>query len=257
MAQGNLEYYREMCTIIVWQNCWPTVPLLLATNRDEHLSRDWISPLVQEGANRKFVAPKDLQAGGTWLGINDAGVFVGITNRFGALGQPDRITRGRLVTLALEGGSAKECIEQILTIEPFSFNPFHLVVADRSTGFVLRSDGQTFHTEVLRKGVSIITERSFSSAESMREEGLEVKLAEMSELGSPPEDEFLEELLRQHDEVGFDGVCVHVPDMEYGTRSSAIIRFSERRGEVEFKWANGPPCETPFQDFALPWSERY
>lgn len=53
------------------------------------------------------MAPRDDVAGGTWLGVNAAGVFVGITNRY--LGPKDdaRVSRGALVTRALALPSAR------------------------------------------------------------------------------------------------------------------------------------------------------
>ncbi|HLT35932.1 MAG TPA: NRDE family protein, partial [Enhygromyxa sp.] len=92
-----------MCTIIAALQVWPGRPLVVAANRDEALDRPAIDPRVWapgEVAARRVLAPRDLRAGGTWLGVNDAGLFVGITNRR-AIPDPRRRSRGELVFEAL------------------------------------------------------------------------------------------------------------------------------------------------------------
>ena len=69
-----------MCTLVL------VVPepggvLQVAANRDEFLARPADPPTPS--ADGRWLAPRDRQAGGTWLGVNRAGLFVGVTNRFG------------------------------------------------------------------------------------------------------------------------------------------------------------------------------
>ena len=68
-----------MCTLVVASHVLPDRPLVVVANRDEQLDRASSPPFAwKEG----FFAPRDDVAGGTWLGVNDHGVFVGITNRY-------------------------------------------------------------------------------------------------------------------------------------------------------------------------------
>ena len=69
-----------MCTLIVLHRCVPGRPLVVAANRDEFLSRPAEGPAIREGRGGRILSPLDLEAGGTWLGLNDRGVFVGLTN---------------------------------------------------------------------------------------------------------------------------------------------------------------------------------
>ena len=55
--------------------------LVLAANRDEYLDRAAEKPTLRRSGNRTVLAPRDLQAGGTWLGLNDAKLFAALTNR--------------------------------------------------------------------------------------------------------------------------------------------------------------------------------
>src|SRR5436309_15463583 len=55
-------------------------PLIVAANRDEHYDRASAAPGLY-GSNPAIFAGKDLLAGGTWLGVNEYGLLVGILNR--------------------------------------------------------------------------------------------------------------------------------------------------------------------------------
>jgi len=88
-----------MCTLIL------VVPppggvLQVAANRDEFLARPASPP--EPSADGRWLTPRDLQAGGTWLGVNAGGLFVGVTNRSAGPRDSSRRSRGLLVLDALE-----------------------------------------------------------------------------------------------------------------------------------------------------------
>jgi uncharacterized protein with NRDE domain len=53
-------------------------------NRDDLADRPEAAPAEWPSAKPAFVAPKDLQAGGTWIGVNDHGVIACLLNRYDA-----------------------------------------------------------------------------------------------------------------------------------------------------------------------------
>ncbi|MFM7522831.1 MAG: NRDE family protein, partial [Betaproteobacteria bacterium] len=68
-----------MCLIVFAWKLIPQCPLVLAANRDEFFSRpaqsaDWWSDQPNVFAGR------DLEGGGTWLGVNRQGRFAALTN---------------------------------------------------------------------------------------------------------------------------------------------------------------------------------
>jgi uncharacterized protein with NRDE domain len=69
-----------MCTLIVLHRCVPGTPLVVAANRDEFLDRPAEGPALRMRSAGSIVSPLDLEAGGTWLGLNEHGVFAGLTN---------------------------------------------------------------------------------------------------------------------------------------------------------------------------------
>ena len=237
-----------MCTLIAMWRTFDGVPLLVAANRDERLARPAAPPSLLERNGRRFIAPTDLAAGGSWLGLNDAETFVGITNRHLAIKPNALRSRGLLVLDALAAGEAKEIDALLSRLDITPYAGFHLFFADRANAYVHWSDGENLHRIILRPGITIITERSFGAAPTTREALIDERIGG---LGAPPDDESLIELLSTRAEVGFEGINVSVPELGYGTRSSTILRLGPEPGEVRFLFADGPPDRTPFSDQSL------
>src|SRR5262249_27737535 len=153
----------------------PDTPLAIAANRDELYARPALPPRIEPGTLPALM-PIDLQGGGTWLGLNARGLFVGITNRAGAGRLFDRCSRGLLVCEALGAGSAAELHERLSLLDPQLYNGFHLAYADPHSGFVTWSDGAQLTQLPLAPGVHVFTERSFGAAHSEREPLLVARL---------------------------------------------------------------------------------
>src|SRR5437764_113033 len=110
-----------MCTLVLAAHVFDGYPLVVIANRDEQLERASSPPFVwAEG----FLAPRDDVAGGTWLGVNPKGVFVGILNRF--LGPKDdaRVSRGSIVKDALALDSARAIHEAMAEVPASRHNGF-------------------------------------------------------------------------------------------------------------------------------------
>lgn len=230
-----------MCTLVLAHGLWPSAPLLVAANRDEAWRRKSESPRPGESGARRIYAPRDIQAGGTWLGVNDAGLFVGITNRFGAPPDARKRSRGLLVMEALAASTRDEAIDAAFSRGARAHNPFHLAVADTSGVSILWDDGRTLQIEHRGPGVHVLTERSLGAVDHPRDDRLGELDGWLRESDGPPLDE-LHFWLSGHGEDPLDGPCVHAPQWEYGTRSSTILWFTDG-GNLGFHWAGAAPCE--------------
>jgi uncharacterized protein with NRDE domain len=235
-----------MCTIIVAWKRWSRVPLVIAANRDERLGRPAEPPSLWPGDGLAFVAPRDVEAGGTWVGLNAAGVFCGITNRFdpATLGRKAPASRGRVVTAALGATSAREAVAAAER-SAVGTHPFHLIVADRTSARLVLHDGRTLSTQVLDPGVHVVTQSSHGAGPGLRAERLAARLStELSE-DAPPSWARWRALLSVHDErAPLDETCVHMAEAGYGTRSSTYVRLADDPGGDELWHADGPPCVT-------------
>jgi len=231
-----------MCTLIAAVRQYEDAPLVVAANRDERLDRAARAPFLWTGGPLPFVAGRDEVAGGTWLGLNEAGLFVGVTNRFGVEKDPKRASRGALVVEALGAGSARELHQKLSALGAGRFNAFHLLYADRSEAFVTWSDGSAMHQEALEPGVHVVTERSLGGDDRARTETVRTLWSGLRP-GRVPSSEELFAILRHHrPENPLGSVCVHLPELGYGTRSSCTLRLGTGAADVELWWAEGAPC---------------
>lgn len=133
-----------MC-LIAW-NWQPqsSQPLVLLSNRDEFYRRatlplHWWPPAANSS---RVLAGKDLEAGGTWLGVTSTGRLAALTNYRTA--QPQRMdapSRGALVTDFLQGSMAGEAYLGALAASVHHYNPFNLLVFDGQELLGLESRG--------------------------------------------------------------------------------------------------------------------
>ena len=120
-----------MCTLMVLHRCVPGTPLVVGANRDEFLDRPTEGPALRRTDFGSIVAPRDIRAGGTWLGLNAHGLFAAVTNRPAGKLDSQRRSRGHLVVDALRSRSAAQAIEELDNLSAETYNPFNLLVADR------------------------------------------------------------------------------------------------------------------------------
>jgi uncharacterized protein with NRDE domain len=245
-----------MCTVVLAAHVFADHPLVVIANRDEALDRASSPPLfwsasasasANANAGHPFIAPRDDVAGGTWLGVNDAGVFVGITNRYLGPKDPARASRGTIVTDALALGSARAIHEAMAKVPASRHNGFLLVYADANDVLATASDGTHLAQLTLGRGVHTITERSFGAGDDgprrAHIHAAWTRLAPSAELDLAR----LSQLLTEHDDTDLlAATCIHVPGIRYGTRSGAAIAIDADRSRSRMLWAEGPPCTTPF-----------
>lgn len=233
-----------MCTLIVALAPGTARPLLVGANRDEDLSRPWQGPRWRDFGARRAFAPKDLVGGGTWMGLSDAGIFVALTNRYGIPPYPERRSRGALVARALSAVDLSDIESWAATLRGAEERGFHLFATDGRAALLLVGDGARIEIRRLGRGVHVITERAFGAAPSGRQSGLEARFEGVEPEAIDPET--VAALLADHSGGPFDGVCVHVPEKRYGTRSAAIVeRFAD--GAVRWLTTEGPPCTAPWR----------
>lgn len=118
-----------MCLLVVAHRVHPELPLIVAGNRDEFHGRP-ASPAAWWNDKPDILGGRDLEAGGTWLGLHRAGRFATVTNYRDA-DQPSRrfVSRGGLVTGFLE--SDIDPLEFIDSIDGEDYAGFNLLgVAD-------------------------------------------------------------------------------------------------------------------------------
>lgn len=113
-----------MCILFIAKEQHPDYPVIICANRDEFHHRP--SQDMHWWPKHNILAGKDLQAGGTWLGLNTAGDFSALTNfrRPNHVDQNKR-SRGELVLNALTSNDFNS--PKTLTNISSQYNDFNLV----------------------------------------------------------------------------------------------------------------------------------
>jgi len=147
-----------MCLIAWnWQPDSPN-PLLLIANRDEFYARA-TSPL-HWWPDASILAGRDLQAGGTWLGVSRSGRLAALTNhRDPGTVRADAPSRGELVSGFLNSSTSARDYLDTLAKSADRYNPFNLLVFDGTQLMGLESR----HPKVMRMqaGIGAVSNADF------------------------------------------------------------------------------------------------
>jgi hypothetical protein len=233
------------------------------------------------------VAGLDVQAGGSWLGVNDHGVVAGVLNRTGTLGPAaGKRSRGELVLEALDHADAAAAAQALTDLDPDAYRPFNLVIADHRDAFWLRHAGAlpgfAFRTasgawrEVaphqlpgaavgrparpsaidchpIAAGVSMITAHDLNDHGSARIRRYLPRFQSVPP-PDPAHDDWAEwiALLADRDSADGDpsGAMTIVTDGLYGTLSSCLIALPAV-GTPVMKFADGRPDQVRFEPVPL------
>jgi hypothetical protein len=128
-----------MCLLIVLRGRFASHPILVASNRDERTDRKASPPGLFVGDRHRMISPRDRQAGGTWLAVNDRGLFAGLTNITGVPAPAGATSRGELPHLALDEDHLEAAAAAVTeAARQRAFAGFQLVLCDGARTVVLR-----------------------------------------------------------------------------------------------------------------------
>ncbi len=239
-----------MCTLIALHRCAPDPSrpyLVVAANRDEFLNRPTEEPALRTWRGKRILSPLDKEAGGTWWGLNEDGLFAAITNRPCTSPDATRRSRGLLVLDALTHASADKAADALSALPAGEYNPFNLFVADafRAFALVYQESGERWDLE---PGVHVIgnadpdtedvekVRRVLERARSVHQSGVDDKLDALAGLCAS----------HDGDPDPVASPCVHWD--HYGTRSSTLLELGPDNGIL--RHASGAPCTVPYEDLS-------
>jgi uncharacterized protein with NRDE domain len=241
-----------MCTLVLLRRPHHPWPLVLAANRDELRTRRSLPPGPHWPDRPGVVAGLDLEAGGSWLGLNAAGVLAAVLNRRGSLGPAaGKRSRGELILEALDHATAEDAARALNDLDPRAWRPFNLVVADIEQAFWLRHAGDgVLRCRPLPEGLSMLTAAELDDPSCARIAYYRPQFA--SSLPDPDRGDFAawQALLADLGPAQGDprqAMCLHT-DGDYGTVSSSLIAFPAAPSRLPiWLFADGPPDRAPFR----------
>jgi uncharacterized protein with NRDE domain len=266
-----------VCLLIALFKVVPSVPLIVAANRDERYARPAVAITTLREADPRVLGGQDQVAGGTWLAVNEYGVVAGLTNLPSPQGgDPSKRSRGELpVALAAHQDAAAAVAWILATVDPSDYNPCWLMVGDReSLSYVDLTGGSRPTARELPAGTYVLDNAPLlpPSAKAAHVAGL-LTAARAAGDGDGDVTGALAAVLRDHSPVpgpnppgpgpespsaarlslrkALSAACVHIDG--YGTRSAMIITVGAA-GPPSVQVADGPSCQAPLLDVGERWA---
>lgn len=232
-----------MCLIAFACKLHPEYPLLLVANRDEFHARP-AAPLAWWDDRPGVLAGRDLQEGGSWLGVSRDGRVAAVTNVRGPDGAIRRpLSRGRLVTDFLDARADVEAYASSLEPAAAAYGGFNLLLFD---GHELRylSNAPQFVSRAIEPGLHALSNaqldtpwpKVLAARAAMRDwiardlDDEEALLAVMMNPAQAPDAELPQTGVGLELERVLSSAFIHTP--AYGTRCTSLLRIA-RDGTVE------------------------
>ena len=236
-----------MCLVALAVDQSRRFPLVVATNRDEFFQRPaarlaWWTP---PAGGPDVLGGRDLESGGTWLGLTAQGRLALLTNiRDPRRIDPDAPSRGRIVPdwLAERESAGQFWMRTALS----GHNGFNLIAADFRRGECFWASNTSAYPRRLERGVYGLSNagldtpwpkvqrlkaqlrESLDAAETV--DALATRLfAALAERAPAPDDELPNTGVRIELERQLSAAYIRTPDQSYGTRCSTLI-ITERSG---------------------------
>jgi uncharacterized protein with NRDE domain len=247
-----------VCTLALYFNVFAHYPLLLAANRDEHYERLSAPPTL---ISRKpaILAGKDLLAGGTWLGVNEHGLVVGILNRRVNQEQTPGNFRSRgLLCLDLLGLRSAARAKEYLQQRPTGiYQPFTLAFADEAQAWTAANFGERIETARLNPGLHVFSNTGTHDGRSekrTRAYGLfnaafsnkEATVVDPGDLPLRLRKILGDHTLGNNSADPREAICVHGESS--GTVSSTVVIYSQLEQQFHTFYCPGSPCRNSFSE---------
>lgn len=250
-----------MCLIVFACDAHPRYKLVVAANRDEFYRRP-TAPAAFWPDCPTLLAGRDLQEGGTWLGVTRAGRFAALTNyRDPAAQRADARSRGGLVRDFLSGGMTPREYLAGVDERRGDYNGFNLLVGDGSG--LLYYASRTGEAWAVAPGVHALSNHlldtrwpKVAKASSRMAAELAAESPDLTERlfalladAEPPPDAVLPDT-----GVGLAWERVLGPAFitspDYGTRSSTVL-LMDRDGGIRFAERSWPDGGERVYEFAV------
>jgi len=236
-----------MCLIVFAWRPTDKLPLVVAANRDEFYARQTL-PLAPWADASWIVAGRDLQAGGTWLGVTQDGRFAALTNiREKNRSQSGKRSRGELVADFLRGRQSPA--DYLAQVSPHldSYAGFNLLLGDLHELYYLNSRER--RAQKLKAGIYGLSNAALNTPWPKLERCRAALVAALEQDEAPTEDFFALLADRQQaadKELPDTGLTLDferllssafIASESYGTRASTVLLrradgsmwFGERR----------------------------
>ena len=234
-----------MCLLAIQYQATDDSPLLIAQNREEQFDRPTQAPRIQSGRPR-VVCGIDRKAGGTWLGVNQFGLCVAVSNRPKLVVPKEPRSRGVLCRELLALETAKEAAEHAAReLATGCYAGANYVCTDADSGAVVYGGN---HLEVveLTPGLHLLTNGDLDDPQDERQEFVR-RLLTLQRLDSAVAFLAVASRALSRKPIG-NSRGVIVCNNEYGTVSSTLVSLPAKTQNAVYQYAPGPPSDHAYDD---------
>jgi len=226
----------------------PESPILVAFNRDASFDQNFPSPSIQSGKPRVLASPD--QNGGVCLGINQNGLFVGMTPRKKTQESHGNYkSRKLLVREILKSGSAQEGLNLAMDeLHSGLYSGANFVIADAESGWVVHG-GNDLNACELEQGLSIVTDRDVNDRKDARG-SMAQRLLTLQTLDSPVKFLAIASKVLARSPIAPNRPSMVVREKDYGTVSSTLIAVGQKPRDAIYQHANGAPDGAKYEDYS-------
>ena len=221
---------------------------MVAANREEYFDRPSLTPSIQSGKPR-VLCGVDQKGGGTWLGVNQNGLFVGICNRATKMPLFGQRSRGLLALDLLRCGSSAKAMEKAHTeFANTRYEGCNIIIADAAAGYAIHADERQ-EVVPLQEGLNIIGSRDLNDPEDPRVQ-MARRLLTLQTLDSPVKFLAVASRVFARAPVGPGRPSMVVRNEDYGTVSSSLIALGVKPRDAIYQFSNGAPDQAKYEDFS-------
>ena len=241
-----------MCVFATLYSVRPDVPLLVLFNREESRSRRTDGPRLRKSADHpvSWLGGADLQAGGTWLGLNEFGLIVLVTNRSKQLMGGELRSRGLLCRDLLQSASVDDVNDEFAQqFQRHEFAGMNIAMLSRDKCLVIEA-GDCIQSHSLEPGIHCITNADLNDPTDDRIRRVQQEF-EFASRATKNLDTLLASVRRicaLPTEKNAPAICT--TQGEWGTVSSTIIALGAGRTDVRYEYVDGPPATTEYVDYS-------
>lgn len=239
-----------MCVLAFAWNVHPRWRLLLVGNRDESHVRP-SAPLARWSDAPGVIAGRDLEAGGTWMGVREPDRACVVTNVRDPRAAHDGVSRGLLVTNFLRGADSVARHAAALETDAVRYRPFNLLLFDRDAACFI-SNQPMVRVRTVTPGIHGLSNGDLDApwpklrrATSVLSGWLDAGVDEFATLFDP----FADETAAPDAELPDTGVGIElerqlspvfVRGARYGTRATTLIAVDRNGGGCIIERRFGP-----------------